>query len=633
LTNNREDPNGVDEEGETEAMPKKATRAKGWLAERLGPLGWSVHGFSEMLDEHYKQGLRWNSGEYDPPAPVMRWLEKVEGFFAENPPPKRADYAAPVPSVVSEQPSAFVQRIIDAMKPGETASTEEIRQRIGARRKAVEQRLAAASISGRLGPLRRVEGGVYRAVGDEVPPGGSLRFDPIVEPSATVFVGQILEVLKPGEEVDLAEVSLRTGFRVDVIARRLAKAAESGRLGLLEMVGEGRVRRAGGEAEAPVSVPAPAPAPLPTSAPPPVKPRPVAKPSPVAPPASAPAADYASVTAGELYKLIKAMGWSPYELDRALEWPGKDSREVRRWFQDQEKNPTPPEVVAWLRKLVRAKRDAEAAVPAGMPRPAADAMVSAALITLLGDGPKVREAALEARRLRRLARTEAAKAAADEPVDRQVVPDDKPIVAPDGGEISTETAEILLALGSDWTPIADLRISLTYLDQLRRRGLLERGSRPWGPLGAYEPLFRLSSVGHGLKAAILARGHGEQSIIERRKSEVAMRAADEDAAAERKPSVIPGVSRDTYEKALSAILLWIGMGETPDDAEAKADAEAALRATRERGMSGSAWITAAQAWLEREGYEVVEGDESAETPVEDILPPDYGGPSVRAGAV
>jgi hypothetical protein len=664
LSDNRDDPNAMlagsregaelgDMNERDRGMPREATRPKGWLAERLDRLGWSLHGFSEMIDEHYKQAMRWNSGVYEPPAPVMRWLEAAERFFAENPPPRRADYANVVHDPAPEPPSAFVKRIIDAMKPGETATTDEIRVRIGARRKAVEQRLAAASVSGRLGPLRRVGDAVYRAIGDEVPPGGSLTFDPVAEPAATAFVGQVLEVLRPGEEVDLAEVSARTGFRTGVIERRLAKAAEAGRLGEIELVGEGRIRRLteGGEAEeaAPVQSPVPPPSLAPAAA------RPTRK------------AKYVPVTQAEMHDLIKAIGWSTYDVARALEWPGKDDREVRRWFSSQDRYPTPPKVAEWLRETARIKREAEKAIPAGTPPAAAAAMISAALIGQLSVAASVREAALEDRRRERLGRHEAGEALTDGPVSPQPAPtetvvvppqasapkapppEDAPILAPDGGEVSEEAAEILLALGDEWMPWTDLRVPMSYLDRLRRRGLIERGSRPsmTAPDG-YEPLFRLSQIGRQIKAAILGRGRGEQSILERRKSDIerrkaeaALRASAEDAAAARHPSKIPGVSYNTYRTALYAILQWIGMGEMPDDVEAKADAEEALRATRERGMSTRGWVTAAKAWLEREGYEVDEGeDDPASEPAEVEAPepepepePDYSGPSVRRGGV
>lgn len=58
------------------------------LRECLALLRWSQRGLAEALRQDERQVRRWASGQYDVPAEVAAWLERLAAHHAQNPPPQ-----------------------------------------------------------------------------------------------------------------------------------------------------------------------------------------------------------------------------------------------------------------------------------------------------------------------------------------------------------------------------------------------------------------------------------------------------------------------------------------------------------------------------------------------------------------
>ena len=57
------------------------------LRAALDAICWSQRGLADLIGRDSRQVRRWASGQYEPPADLLAWLERVAAFHQANPPP------------------------------------------------------------------------------------------------------------------------------------------------------------------------------------------------------------------------------------------------------------------------------------------------------------------------------------------------------------------------------------------------------------------------------------------------------------------------------------------------------------------------------------------------------------------
>lgn len=59
------------------------------LRAALATIGWSQRSLAALVDYDDRTVRRWASGTYEPPEPLLAWLEALAEFHAAHPPPVR----------------------------------------------------------------------------------------------------------------------------------------------------------------------------------------------------------------------------------------------------------------------------------------------------------------------------------------------------------------------------------------------------------------------------------------------------------------------------------------------------------------------------------------------------------------
>ena len=52
-------------------------------------IGWSIQNTADRLSVNERTVRRWDSGEFEAPAPIIAWLAKIAAYIDRNPPPGR----------------------------------------------------------------------------------------------------------------------------------------------------------------------------------------------------------------------------------------------------------------------------------------------------------------------------------------------------------------------------------------------------------------------------------------------------------------------------------------------------------------------------------------------------------------
>lgn len=225
-----------------DAVSTRNSHPEGWLRQRLKPFGWSLLRFARQIKQPYHRVMKWNSGR-DVPPEMEVWLDKLDGFLIEQPPPR--------PEVLAKRggQTAFVKRIMAVMQPGEAVSVVDLSDRLSISRKTLVNRLLDAARQDRLAPLRRIQGENWLdpSFVHWMLPGDPDLITKSTKPTMTAFISKIVDAIPVGQEVELPDLADRLwptkSDRAVKLYNRLIQAQKVDRLGPLEIVDNGPDRQ------------------------------------------------------------------------------------------------------------------------------------------------------------------------------------------------------------------------------------------------------------------------------------------------------------------------------------------------------------------------------------------------------